>query len=74
VSTFGERAVGLSFNPSGDPMVDGIKRSCADLIDALEKQRFDSQVPEAKRMLSLAITKVQEGQMWTVKAVTWRDE
>ena len=31
--TFGEKAVGLTFNPSNDPTVEAIKRKCADLID-----------------------------------------
>lgn len=71
--TFGEKAVGLSFNPSGNNEVDSIKRKCAAIIDELHEVRERANVGgEVKRMLSIAITEVQTGQMWAVKAVTWR--
>ena len=34
--TFGEKAVGLSFNPSGDERVNRAKTICAELIDMLD--------------------------------------
>lgn len=71
--TFGEKAVGLSFNPSGNNEVDSIKRKFAAIIDELHEIRQRENVGgEVKRMLSIAITEVQTGQMWAVKAVTWR--
>lgn len=73
--TFGEKAVGLSFNPSGDDTVAIIKRHYADLIDNLHSLREDPNGQpsgEVKRMLSVAITEAQTSQMWAVKAVTWR--
>lgn len=71
--TFGERAVGLTFNPSGDPLVHEIKVEYAKIIDTLHNRRLmaDS-TPEIKRQLSIAITETQTAQMWAVKAVTWR--
>lgn len=72
--TYGEKAVGLSFNPSADPAVDKIKRLYADIIDVLNDCRaYASQVSEAKRIFSIAITEAQTAQMWAVKAITWRD-
>lgn len=74
--TFGERAVGLSFNPSGDPEVEACKKGFADLIDQMDKLRGDRRVqsPESVRLASIAITSMQEAQMWAVKAITWQDK
>lgn len=76
--TFGEKAVGLSFNPGGNPKVDAIKKSCAEAIDLLNNEREsikaqedDGQNGERLHMLSVAITELQTAQMWGVKAVTW---
>lgn len=69
--SFGAKAVGLTFNPSGQTSVNVIKQSCADLIDFLNASRDNSTDPVVKRMLSLAITDLQTAQMWGVKAVTW---
>jgi hypothetical protein len=76
--TFGEKAVGLSFNPSGDPAVEECKRGFAKLIDQMNDLRNDSgvrvQEPEKARLCSIAITEAQTAQMWAVKALTWRAE
>lgn len=69
--TFGEKAVGLSFNPGGNQAVNEIKRAYADIIDYLNNARNKSTDSEVKRMLSVAITESQTAQMWAVKAVTW---
>ncbi len=69
--TYGEKAVGLSFNPSANPNVDKAKRVCADFIDMMNDIRSESADPEVKRMCSLAITDAQSAQMWGVKAITW---
>jgi hypothetical protein len=71
--SFGEKAVGLAFNPSGDPAVEKIKTKCADLIDGLYGFReVHKDNPEIYRMMSIAITDLQSAQMWAVKAVTWK--
>lgn len=70
--TFGEKAVGLIFNPSSDPDVQTIKEACARIIDFCHDLRQKSS-PDKDRMLSLAITEIQTGQMWAVKAITWKD-
>lgn len=69
--TFGEKAVGLSFNPSQDENVKRIKEQFAEVIDILNGYREHTEDGEVKRMLSVAITEAQTAQMWAVKAVTW---
>lgn len=71
--SFGERAVGLSFNPSGDDAVAACKREFAATIDRMNYLRNTTENPEVKRMASVAITEAQTAQMWAVKAITWRD-
>jgi len=71
--TFGEAAVGLSFNPSGDPEVYECKRQFAAVIDQMHRLRESSASPDVKRMASVAITEAQTAQMWAVKAITWKD-
>lgn len=74
--TYGEKAVGLTFNPGKNPEVEGVKRLAADLIDKI----YDGQVAptdavrngEAVAQAKLAIRSIQEGQMWAVKAITWQ--
>lgn len=70
--TFGEKAVGLSFNPSGDDAVAQCKGEFARSIDRMHTLRATSDDPEVKRMASVAITEAQTAQMWAVKAITWR--
>jgi hypothetical protein len=69
--TYGERAVGLTFNPSGDSNVQACKEAFAAIIDNLHDFREASIDPEVKRMCSIAITDAQTSQMWAVKALTW---
>jgi hypothetical protein len=70
--TFGEKAVGLSFNPSGDEKVTALKQAAAVFIDLCNDLRTHSEDPEVKRMMSVAITEAQGAQMWAVKGATWR--
>ena len=70
--TFGEKAVGLGFTPSGDSQVTQCKRHYARIIDLMNDARNSATAdPETKRMLSIAITEAQTSQMWAVKALTW---
>ena len=72
--TFGQKAVGLTFNPSGSDEVDACKQGFANLIDQLDMLRNHPDTsPEKKRLCSVAITELQGAQMWAVKAITWRD-
>lgn len=69
--SFGEKAVGVTFNPSQNETVARIKGLYANIIDDLNKKRDESQDGEVKRLCSVAITEAQTAQMWAVKAVTW---
>lgn len=71
--TFGQKAVGLTFNPSGDDAVGKAKQKFADAIDQLNDLRTTTTSGEVKRMCSVAITDAQSAQMWAVKAITWKD-
>lgn len=70
--SFGQRAVGITFNPSNNPEVEAIKRSFAGNIDLLNGLREATDNPEKKRMYSIAITECQQAQMWAVKGSTWQ--
>lgn len=74
--TFGEKAVGLTFNPSNMPTVDRIKKLSAALIDEIASYRVpetnDGMYHEQQAMYTEAIRRIQEGQMWAVKAATWQ--
>lgn len=71
--TFGQKAVGLSFNPSGDDAVARIKQKYAEIIDELHELRQATQPGEIARLASVAITEAQGAQMWAVKALTWKE-
>ncbi len=61
----GAHRVRESFNPSGDDMVNKIKRYTADLIDLCEELK-----PLEPRLAALAQTSYEEAAMWAVKAAT----
>jgi hypothetical protein len=72
--TYGERAVGLSFNLRNDSAVDRTKRLYAQIIDEMDAARRQADHPSEKaRLASVAITEAQGSQIWAVKALTWRD-
>jgi hypothetical protein len=71
--TYGQKAVGLSFNPSGDDKVAQCKQGFATEIDRMNDLRSSSESQEQKRLCSIAITELQTAQMWAVKALTWKD-
>lgn len=71
--TKGEMRVGVSFNPSKNPMVDEIKQTAAGLIDRIEEistMNSDELDGERARLKALAQTAIEEGAMWAVKAAT----
>ncbi len=72
--TFGEKAVGLTFNPSGDPLVQEAKVLFAKVIDLAQAIKVAEGGPSEKgRLASIAITEAQAAQMWLVKAITWKN-
>jgi hypothetical protein len=73
--TYGEKAVGLTFNPSGDPQVEVVKKLYAQIIDIcneLKASAVNESNGEKARLLSVAITETQTAQMWAVKGVTYK--
>ncbi len=76
--TYGQKAVGLKFNPGELKDVDIIKQKCAELIDMMDDLRKSQNTlknasSEGQRLCSIAITEMQTAQMWLVKAITWND-
>ena len=71
--TFGQKAVGINFNPSGDDQVGLCKQAFANEIDRMNDLRSASASPEQKRYCSIAITEIEAAQMRAVKALTWKD-
>ena len=70
--SYGEQAVGLTFNPSNSHEVDKCKQEFAAVIDRMNYLRNLTDNAEVKRMASIAITEAQTAQMWAVKAITWK--
>lgn len=71
--TYGQKTVGLDFNPSNDPTVRRIKECYAEVIDLLNQMPCGSP-SERMRLIKIAITEAQGAQMWAVKAATWQDK
>jgi len=69
--TKGEYRVGIDFNPSGDEMVNAIKRMAADAIDLIDT--IPASTDEVWRLKALACTAAEEAAMWAVKAATKKD-
>ena len=71
--TFGETAVGLTFNPSNDPNVEICKETFAKAIDQMHNLRSSLECkPGQARHAATAITMLEDAQMRAVKAITWR--
>jgi hypothetical protein len=71
--TFGEKLVGLTFNPSGDVNVQRAKELCAELADLLN----DNADPNAERPLcrllfDKAVGDILDAQMNVVKVLTFK--
>ena len=69
--SFGEKAVGLTFNPSGDENVQKVKELYAEIIDLCDTIRKEFAVSEKGRLMSVAITEAQSARMWAVRAITY---
>lgn len=74
--TRGEKSVGLTFNPSGDPRVNEVKQHCADMIDLLNGVHDSREVSpswEVSVFRTEAFNKIIAAQMALVKYLTYRD-
>ena len=69
--SYGEKAVGLNFNPGGNENVNEIKRLYASIIDLVNNLPCEVGPSEKLRLIKIAITEAQTAQMWAVKAITW---
>jgi hypothetical protein len=77
--TFGEKAVGLTFNPSGDEKVNKAKQLMADALDLLkesEAEKTDNGNAivswESNVLRTEAFNSVVRAQMSLVKYITWK--
>lgn len=69
--TFGEKAVGITFNPSNDPQVQKLKELYAQVIDTLTDGHLDNAASDLRgRIFGRAINEAIGAQMWAVKAIT----
>lgn len=70
--TYGEKAVGLNFNPGGDENVNKIKKLYAEIIDLMNSLPVQTGPSERSRLIKISITEAQGAQMWAVKAITFK--
>lgn len=69
--TFGEKLVGLTFNPSGDEKVNRAKQLCAELADLLEETSKSQESSYlGNTFYGGAIRRILDAQMWSVKFLT----
>ena len=78
--TFGEKAVGLTFNPSGDEKVNKAKRLMADALDLLKEVENEKTVNgnvtptwNSNVFKTNAFNKIVDAQIALVKYITWKD-
>jgi len=69
---YGQKAVGFTFNPSGDPDVQKVKELYAEIINICNDLKIAVGPGEKARLLSVAITEAQTAQMWAVKGITFK--
>lgn len=71
--TFGEKLVGLNFNPSNDDSVSKAKRLCADLADLLHTEMYKGQgevTDLQSRLYVHTVGEILNAQMNVVKVLT----
>lgn len=70
--SYGERLVGLNFNPSGDPKVVRLKTLFAEIIDICADELHSPGDTEVEGPIwREAIMRSLDAQMWCVKGATW---
>jgi flagellin-specific chaperone FliS len=69
--TFGEKLVGLNFNPSNDDGVSKAKKLCADLMDLVNSERGNRETTQLESYLyNHTIGEILNAQMNVVKLLT----
>lgn len=86
--SFGEKAVGLTFNPAEGEIGDHVNSAkvlMGQAIDMMDTLRSRSKVPDGSNdyplgyseeraaLATIAIRDLQKAQMMMVKAITWKD-
>lgn len=71
--SFGQQAVGLTFNPSNNPDVQELKELYTQVIDKLDiiKAHRDDKSYPSNIIDDEAIRSAMDAQMWAVKAATY---
>lgn len=71
VLTFGEKLVGITFNPSNDGDVNDIKTKMAELANLIHDRASSQETSELSNLIyEGAIQRLLDAQMWAVKYVT----
>lgn len=71
--TFGEKLVGLTFNPSGDEKVQRAKELCAELADLLNDNADPREErPLCRLLFDKTIGDILDAQMNVVKVLTFQ--
>lgn len=73
VLTYGEKAVGITFNPSGDASVQKVKELAAQMIDTLVNSIVGDNSELRADLYRQAVRDVIAAQMMAVKAITFKD-
>ena len=75
--TAGEKAVGITFNPSNDPKVQEVKELFAKAFNMVEQsvdvnklETPDYSVARSRKMRDSALENIITAQMWAVKVLT----
>ena len=74
--TFGQKAVGLTFNHGEGEIfiaVNTAKQTCADAIDQMKAIMESEGRSERAALATIAYRKLQSAQMDMVKTITWKD-
>lgn len=69
--TFGEKLVGLQFNPSNDDKVSKAKKLCAELMDLVNEERQNRETTQLESYLyNHTVGEILNAQMNVVKLLT----
>jgi len=71
--TFGQRLVGLDFNPSGDPDVIRVKELAAEIAEILKDNYEKERHPLKSLLFDHAIGEILNAQMAVVKVITLKN-
>lgn len=76
--TFGQKLVGLSFNPANNDRVAQIKQKMAEVVDIIGQELKDNEIDNGidrmrARLHEMALHDILQAQMMAVKLVTFKD-